>query len=96
MSFLDRLKAGAQEAASIAKREVSELQLKRQLDGVYADAGRRAVELAGAGTLTDPALVEAAAQVRTIREQLDALAREAAGEAPPAAPAEPAEPAPPS
>jgi hypothetical protein len=84
-TFFDRLKSGAQEAASIAKREVSELQLKRQLGQAYEDAGRRAIELVEAGGLTDPTLAQAAEQVRSIRAQLDALAAEAAGE--PAAPA---------
>jgi hypothetical protein len=67
MSFLDRAKAAAQQAAEKAKetaeqaaakgREaMDDVQSSRDLTAAYGDLGRKAYELASAGTISHPLL----------------------------------------
>ncbi len=63
MSFFDRIRQAGQQAAMRAKDELDVIQRKREISQAYRDLGRRAVELAKTGQLTDP---EAASIVERI------------------------------
>lgn len=98
MGFIDKLKAGAGEAAGLAgqaagqakdlagktasraKQEARELQLKRDLSDAYDDLGRTAFELWEAGDIQSPLLESRAGRVKSLREQLDELDAEPAGD----------------
>lgn len=98
MGFMDKLKAGAEEAAGLAgqaagqakelaektasraKQEARELQLKRELNDAYDDLGRTAFELWEAGEIKSPLLESRAGRIKGLREQLDGLDQEAAGD----------------
>jgi len=67
MSFMDRAKAAAQQAAERAKETaeqaaakgrgaMEDVQTARDLTAAYGDLGRKAYELASAGTISHPEL----------------------------------------
>jgi hypothetical protein len=73
MSFMDRLRAATETAAVRAKVEFEALQKRRDLGQAYSDLGRKTVELVEAGTVSEPALAEAAERIRRLRAELEAL-----------------------
>lgn len=94
MGFLDKVKAGAEQAkemagaaADKAKQEAKELQLKRELNDAFEDLGKATFERIESGELSAPGLASRADRIRSVKAQLAAL-----GE--PAAAAEPSEPEP--
>ncbi len=56
MSFLDKAKAAAQQAAEKAREGAEQLQTTRDLNAAYGDLGHKAYELASAGALSHPEL----------------------------------------
>lgn len=82
MSLLDKVKAGATQAAARAKEELDELQTKRELGQAYGDLGKKAFELVESGAVTHPELTPLVEKARALKAELEAA--EAAG-APPAA-----------
>ena len=83
MSFFDRAKAAASQAAAKAKQGAEDLQLKVDLGSAYDDLGRATYDLIEQGELSHPGLDAPAAKVRELRARMET--------APPAEP----EPAPP-
>ena len=56
MSFLDKAKAAAQQAAAKGKEAVEDVQTGRELTQAYGDLGRKAYELASSGAVSHPEL----------------------------------------
>ena len=56
MSFLDKAKAAAQQAAAKGKEAVEDVQTARDLTQAYGDLGRKAYELASSGAISNPEL----------------------------------------
>jgi hypothetical protein len=56
MSFLDRAKAAAQQAADKGREAVADVQTSRDLTTAYNDLGRKAYELASSGAISHPEL----------------------------------------
>jgi hypothetical protein len=83
MSFMDRLREATGTAAARAKIELEALQKRRELTQAYNELGRKTVELVEAGTVTEPALADAAARIKELRTELDALGVDEPGESEP-------------
>jgi hypothetical protein len=75
-----KAKAGAEQAAAKAREEMQELQTKRQLGEAYSELGKKAFDLAQAGTVTHGEFTPLVERIVSLQAQLAALA------APPAAP----------
>jgi hypothetical protein len=90
MSFLDKAKAAAEQAAAKAKEEYDELQVRRALGQAYNELGTTSFELIESGELAHERLEGPAARIRALRE------RSASDEAPdePEPEQEPSEPEP--
>ncbi len=69
MGFLDKAKAAAEQAASKAKEEYDDLQLKRELSQAYNAFGKTTFELVESGELAHEKLEEPAAKIRALRER---------------------------
>jgi len=82
MSFFDKAKAAASQAAAKAKQSAQDVQHKVDLGSAYDDLGRATFELIESGELAHPKLDEPAAKVRELRRRMDGKAE------PEAAPAE--------
>ncbi len=63
MSFLDKAKAAAEQAASKAKEGIEDLTSKRELNQAYTELGRVAYSLQKRGELTHAELEPLAARV---------------------------------
>ena len=92
MGFLDKVKAGAEQAAARAKEELEELQTKRELNAAYGDLGKTAFELLESGAISHDRFAEGVQRVKKLKAEL--AAAESGGKAtaaatPAAAPAEP-------
>jgi hypothetical protein len=81
MGLMDKVKAGAEQAkemasaaATKAKEEAKELQLKRELNDAYAELGKAAFEGIESGELAAPALADRADSIRELNKQLADLA----------------------
>jgi hypothetical protein len=68
--FFDKAKAAVEQAAGLAKEEVVELQVKRELGQAQKDLGTIAFQLVVAGELEHPALAEPAARIRELSARL--------------------------
>ncbi len=80
MSIWDDLQKGVRSVADAVSKEASKVSLgtqvsevERQIWQIYAQMGYRALELVRAGSLTDPTLVQQAAQIDPLQAQLEAL-----------------------
>lgn len=71
VSFFDKAKAAASQAAAKAKQGAEDLQLKVDLGKAYDDLGKAAYELIEQGELAHEKLEAPAAKVRELRERLD-------------------------
>ena len=80
MSFFDRIREIGQQAATRAKEELDLVQRKREISQAYRDLGRRAVELAKDGQLTDPESVSIVERIGRLETEL-ASAERSEGEA---------------
>lgn len=74
MSFLDKVKKGAGQAAAKAKEEVSELQTKNELVKTYELLGKKTFELVDKGDLSHAELEDAVAHIRELKDKLEQLA----------------------
>ncbi len=77
MGFLDKVKAGAEQAAAKAREEMQELQTKRELGQAYSDLGKTVFELADRGEISHPEISDLVERIRSLTAQLEA--EEAAG-----------------
>lgn len=80
MGLMDKVKAGAEQAkemagaaATRAKEEAKELQLKRELKDAFEELGKATFESLESGELTAPALADQANKVRELNKQLSDL-----------------------
>jgi hypothetical protein len=91
MSFFDKAKAAAGQAAAKAKQGAEDLQLKVDLGSAYDDLGKAAFELIEQGELAHEKLEAPAAKVRELRQRMerDAKPDESAAEDSPAPVEEP-------
>jgi hypothetical protein len=87
MGFVDKLKAGAEQAkdlagqaAAKAKEEAKELALKRELGQEEGELGRKTFDLVESGALSHPDLAETVERIRSLKEELAALDREESDE----------------
>ncbi len=69
MSFFDKAKARAQQAATKAKEGVEEVQAKRSLSHAYEDLGRTAYDLIQSGEISHERMTAQAAEITHLREQ---------------------------
>jgi hypothetical protein len=88
MGLLDKVKAGAEQAAAKARDEMQELQTKRELGQAYDELGKKAFELAERGEFSHAEISELVNRVRSLKAQLEAeeggaVAAEASTEPPP-------------
>ncbi len=74
MSFLDKVKKGAEQAAAKAKEEVSELQTKNELVKTYELLGKKTFELVDKSELSHAELEDAVTHIRELKEKLEQLA----------------------
>ena len=72
MSFFDKAKAAATQAANRAKEGVEEVQWKRSLQHAYEEMGRTAFELAQAGEISHPRLSGHVDEIRALQAQAPA------------------------
>jgi hypothetical protein len=70
MGLLDKAKAAAEQATTMAKEGAHELQLKRDLSGEFSALGKLAFELYEAGDLTHPKLEEKVERIRSLQAEL--------------------------
>jgi hypothetical protein len=74
MSFLDKVKKGAEQAAAKAKEEVSELQTKNELVKTYELLGKKTFELVDKGEISHAEFDAAVGHIRELKEKLEQLA----------------------
>jgi len=70
MSFFNRAKQVAGQAADKAKEGLEEIQTRRELDQSYEELGKAAFDLIESGELTHPQLAATADRIRNIQAQL--------------------------
>lgn len=71
MGILDRVKAGAEQAAARAKEEVHDAKTKRELGQAYGDLGRTAFDLIERGAISHSELSAAADRIRALKAELE-------------------------
>jgi hypothetical protein len=72
MSFLNKAKQAAEQAAAKAREGVEDVQQKRELGQAYGDLGKKAFELLESGEISHPSLDATAAKIRELNEKLAA------------------------
>ena len=70
MSFINKAKQAAEQAAAKAREGVEDVQQKRELGQAYGDLGRKAFELLESGEISHPRLEATAAQITTLKEKV--------------------------
>jgi type I site-specific restriction endonuclease len=75
MSFIDRVKKGAEQAAEQVKAEVEDLKTKNEIVRTYEDLGRKTFELMDKGELANPNLQSYVDHLRDLRAKLEAAAQ---------------------
>ena len=70
MSFFDKAKQAANQAATKAKEGVEDVQQKRELAQAYGELGKTAFELIESGEISHPSLEATAAKIRELNEKL--------------------------
>ena len=75
MSFFDKAKAAASQAAAKAKQGAEDLQLKVDLGSAYDDLGKAAFELIEQGEVAHAKLEAPAAKVRELRQRMEGDAK---------------------
>jgi len=75
MSFFDKAKAAASQAAAKAKQGAEDLQLKVDLGSAYDDLGKAAFELIEQGEVAHEKLDAPAAKVRELRQRMEGDAK---------------------
>lgn len=74
MSFFDKAKQAANQAAAKAKEGVEDVQQKRELGQAYGDLGKTAFELIESGEISHPQFEATVATIRDLNEKLSASA----------------------
>ena len=72
MSFFNKAKQAAEQAAAKAREGVEDVQQKRELGQAFGDLGRKTFELLESGEISHPGLEATAAQIRTLQEKVAA------------------------
>jgi hypothetical protein len=75
MSFFDKAKAAASQAAAKTKQSAETLQLKVDLGSAYDDLGKAAYELIESGAIAHEQLDAPAAKVRELRARMEGEAK---------------------
>jgi len=70
VSFFNKAKQAAEQAAAKAKEGVEDVQQKRELGQAYGDLGKTAFELLEAGEISHARLEATAAQIRELNAKL--------------------------
>ena len=78
MSFFNKAKQAAEQAAAKAREGVEDVQQKRELGQAYGELGRTAFELVESGEISHPKLETAAAQIRALNEKIASTSPEGA------------------
>ena len=71
MGLLDKVKAGAEQAAARAKEELEEAKSKRELGQAYGELGRTAFDLVERGEISHTELSAGAERIRALKAQLE-------------------------
>ena len=82
MSFFEKAKAAAGQAAAKAKQSAEDLQLKVDLGSAYDDLGKAAFELVEGGEIAHEKLDAPAAKVRELRQRMEGDAKSHSAERP--------------
>jgi hypothetical protein len=88
MSFFNKAKQAAEQAAAKVQEGVEDVQQKRELSQAYGELGKTAFALIESGELSHPGLDAGAAKIRELNAKIEG-AGEAAPTAPPADPSQP-------
>ena len=70
MSFFNKAKQAAEQAAAKAKEGVEDVQQKRELGQAYGDLGKTTFELLESGEISNPKLEATAAKIRELNAKL--------------------------
>jgi uncharacterized protein YoxC len=73
MSFFDKVKQTASDAADTVKGNVQEMKIKNEIVRTYEELGRKAFELADKGKLKSAPLNPFIKHVRDLKKELDEL-----------------------
>jgi len=71
MGFLDKAKAGAQQAAHRANETVADVQTKRALTKAYNELGKVGSKLVESGAISHPELEAQVARIRELQTKLE-------------------------
>ena len=71
MGLLDKVKAGAEQAASTAKRQAQIVETKRELSGAYGDLGKTAFALVGRGEISHGDLAAGVGRITELQARLN-------------------------
>jgi hypothetical protein len=88
MSFFNKAKQAAEQAAAKVQEGVEDVQQKRELSQAYGELGKTAFALIESGELSHPGLNAGAAKIRELNAKIEGSG-EAAPTAPPADPSQP-------
>ena len=89
MGLLDRVKAGAEQAASSAQRQAQIVQTKRELSQAYSDLGKAVYGLVGRGEVSNSELTAGVEHITELQARLDGAGESADAGAEPVAAAGP-------
>ena len=89
MGLLDRVKAGAEQAASSAQRQAQIVQTKRELSQAYSDLGKAVYGLVGRGEVSNSELTAGVEHITELQARLDGAGESADTGAEPVAAAGP-------
>ena len=78
MSFFNKAKQAAEQAAAKAREGVEDVQQKRELSQAYNELGKTAFDLLESGEISHAGLEATAAKIRDLNEKLAADPAEAA------------------
>jgi hypothetical protein len=70
MSFFDKAKQAANQAAAKAKEGVEDVQQKRELGQEYGELGKTTFELVEAGEISHPRFEATVAKIRDLNQKL--------------------------
>jgi len=70
MGLLDKVKAGAEQAASSAKRQAQLVETKRELNQAYSELGKIAFGLVGRGEVSHGELAAGVARITELQARL--------------------------
>ena len=79
MGLLDRVKAGAEQAASTAQRQAQTVQIKRELSQAYNELGKSAYSLVERGQLAHPELAAVIDRIKELESRLAGLGGDVGG-----------------